>query len=103
MARLNHKAGNVSADLRTFESRRWIKEALDEGDVHLASLARHLTRTEIYKHWYAITVIAPAWYRKELWRVAGQRDGEQIFDEVMHSRKVFEAKRAAARNSQIVT
>jgi hypothetical protein len=93
MARLTRESGDVPSDLRTFVPRRWIKAALDNGDSHLASLARQLTRAEVYQHWYAVIVVAPALYRAALWDAVGQRDGEHHFEGVMGSLNVVNQRR----------
>lgn len=88
MARLTRETVRVPADLRTFVSRRWIKAALDENDMHLGSLARRVTRSELYKNWYAVVIIAPARYRAALWEAVGESAGDQYFNEIMRSSKV---------------
>ena len=45
-------------------------------------------RAEVYKHWYAVAVIAPAWYRAALCAEIGERDGEVVYSEVMDSPKL---------------
>jgi hypothetical protein len=58
---------------------------LDEGDAHLATIARRMTRTEVYKHPYAVIVIAPARFRSALWAAIGETNGEVYFQAVMTS------------------
>lgn len=95
MARLIRESADVPIGLRTFVPSRWIKEALDLHDPYLTPLERTLGRAAIHKHWYAITVIAPARYRAGLWLAVGEPDGERVFDEVMNSRRVREVMQRA--------
>jgi hypothetical protein len=56
--------------------------------MHLASLARRVARADLYRHWYAVIIIAPAKYRAALWEASGEADGERYFRSAIQSPKV---------------
>lgn len=77
--RRRQAAGAIPLDLRAFEPERWVQDAVDHDDPYLAPLVRRLSRAELFEHWYARRVIAPARYRQALWEAVGQSAGDHHF------------------------
>jgi hypothetical protein len=89
----------VPDDLAKFEPKRWIREALDDDDEYLRSVAKCHTRPEVLKHPYALFVIAPARYRQALRNALGDDDGDAYFMAAgVHQRAYQFVKRAGSKN-----
>ncbi len=95
MARLARRPVSVPDDLRKFVPRRWIQEALDDNDDHLAPVAARLSRPELFKDWFAVVVVAPARYRTALRLAVGDDDGDRYCDAEMATPRVNKLKLAA--------